>query len=56
MFCEYQEKVIHYNEYTKESNITIMCNEMNKECPYSKLKKAQKKCQYLIPIGEENDK
>lgn len=55
MFCEYQEKVIHYEGYVQNGKITITCNKMNKECPYSKLKKAQKKCQYLIPIEEKKD-
>lgn len=55
MFCEYQEKVIQFDDYTRESTTVIMCNEMDRECPYSKLKKAQKRCPYLIPIEEEND-
>lgn len=55
MFCCYQERSSRFNDYTNIDEEIIMCNETGKECPYSKLKKAQKRCQYVEPLEENNN-
>lgn len=55
LFCYYQEESTEYNDYTHESEGIIVCNVTGKKCPYSKLKKAQKKCQYVKAIEENDD-
>lgn len=56
MFCEHQEQIIVSNGYDNNDKIIITCNAMGKDCPYGKLKKAQKRCSMLKPIKEiEND-
>ena len=55
MFCYYQEETTEYNDYTRENEPIVMCNMIDKKCPYSKLKKAQRHCQYLKPIEGKSD-
>lgn len=55
LFCEHQEQVIVTDDYDHNSEMVIMCNAIGKKCPFSKLKKAQKRCAMLVPIKEKDD-
>lgn len=55
MFCYYQEQSTEFNDYTNRSEDITVCNVTGKKCPYPKLKKAQRKCQYLKEIEVNNE-
>ena len=55
LFCEHQEQVIVTDGYDYNSKMITTCSITGKKCPFSKLKKAQKRCGMLIIIEEEEN-